>query len=109
MLVMGYATRPYSPDCLDGEIVSSFPDYDFQCLNGHYTTEPKTEKEIAVMAKEAKKDFDTRYAKEEQFCGKGNVSPDKKDAIKANYNYSGIFPIAISCKDYSLVPDENLK
>lgn len=95
MLVMGYATRPYSPDCLDGEVVTGYPDYDFQCLNGRYVQQPKTEKEKAIIAKQAKKDFEARYAKEEQFCGKGNVAAWSNDVFE--------------CMDYSLVPDENLK
>ena len=62
------------------------------CIDGQWRIDLKTDKEMAIEAKAIKADYEKRFAEKEAFCGEDNVDED-----------------SLFCKDYSLVPDDNIK
>jgi len=62
----------------------------------------ETEVQRAIKAKQIKADYELRLKERIKFCGEGNVDENFGSAW-------GYESMSLPCKDYSLVPDENLK
>lgn len=84
--------------CDEGNIYNQTLEYQTVCLNGVLVYVYRSEIEKAIYAKELAKEYDREFANKEDFCGKGNVKVNR---------YTNYY--TLSCKDYTLVPDENLK
>ncbi len=84
------------PNCIEGEISSgvwsSGDSYEYECKNEIWVMVSKTEVEKAIEAKRLKAEYNQQLTDKKQFCGEDNVDE-----------------INLVCKDYALVPDDNLK
>lgn len=93
---------PKQPNCREGDTYQADALRKQVCENGERVTYETSEKERAVYAKAELAKYKARLKEKEKFCGVGNVDEDFGSA----WGYS---QSPLPCKDYSKVPDENLK
>ena len=96
--IAGKIKAAITPECSNGMEVSYTGESKLRCVDGTWKIQGKTEIEMAQEAKKEKADYEARLLERYKFCGEGNVD------TQLGYGYEKRLP----CKDYSLVPDENL-
>lgn len=97
--IYGKVMAAITNECTNGSIIEYYTDHsNLKCVDGRWAVYVKSEIQIAQEAKKKKADYEARLLERYKFCGEGNVDTQ----LGSGYDKQ------LPCKDYSLVPDENL-
>lgn len=96
--IYGKVMAAITNECTNGSIEYYTYYSNLKCVDGRWKVYAKSEIQIAQEAKKKKADYEARLLERYKFCGEGNVDTQ----LGSGYDKQ------LPCKDYSLVPDENL-